>query len=229
VCKLRVDVSGWPDSGKKAAGLVVNLTIGGKYDAEQDAIIGPTPQEWVESGVTNIMSPAPLGTVTGGMGKSLKGLLSTFTENRLGKAPGNVNCYGCVLKEWFEHLGKPAAIDDLTPNPWGKELDTFLDFGANKPGSDLVESAVRTNFDQIAGSDLMVGDVVMWQKEVTGFFNLPGTGPTTHQHVSHIGIYAGDGQVFSKLGSNGAYEFRNLTDPFFTEQYGTPSFWRMVE
>lgn len=75
VCKLKIDVSGWPDSGKKAAGLVVNLTIGGKYDAEQDAIVGPTPQEWIESGVTDLMSPAPLGTVTGKAGKLLKGPL----------------------------------------------------------------------------------------------------------------------------------------------------------
>jgi cell wall-associated NlpC family hydrolase len=120
-----------------------------------------------------------------------------------------------------------TPIDDLTPNPWGKKLDTILDFGANKPGSDLIEAALHDNFDQIGYSDLTPGDVVSWQQDVTGFFNLPGVGPTTHQHISHVGIYAGDGQVFSKLGTDGPYELMPLDD--LSKEYGTPSFWRISQ
>ncbi|HEX9679788.1 MAG TPA: RHS repeat-associated core domain-containing protein, partial [Candidatus Saccharimonadales bacterium] len=74
VCTVKIDVSGWPNWAKKAGGFVGSVTIGGGYDAEQDAIVGPTPEEWVENALTDIGSPAPLSAVSKGAGKALSNL-----------------------------------------------------------------------------------------------------------------------------------------------------------
>jgi hypothetical protein len=53
-----------------------------------------------------------------------------------------------------------------------------------------------------------------------------GYGPQDYEFITHVGIYLGDNRVFAKMGWQGAYEIRTLSDAFL-QRYGTMSYWRL--
>jgi hypothetical protein len=68
ICQVKIDTSNWSDLAK---GLPVPLSFltGFHADREQNLVTGPTEQEWMESSLTNMVTP--IGMVSGPVQKGL--------------------------------------------------------------------------------------------------------------------------------------------------------------
>jgi hypothetical protein len=171
-------------------------------------------------------------TPPGGSGGGGDDLLEKFVQERVGTNPQNISCYGCVFKEWPEAQGHPAIIDNLTPNPWGDNtIANHYDFAQkisegtyNPEFDDLIEVTLRSNFNEIDFNALKRGDIISWHKSGPANFGF-GRGIQRFEYTQHVGIYLGNGQVFSKMGLFGAYEILSLDSPNLM-RYGSTRYWR---
>jgi RHS repeat-associated protein len=150
--------------------------------------------------------------------------LDAFVKARLGKTAPDVNCYGCALNEWFIARGEPPLMENLRPNPWGDTLEETINFVERR--DDLIESAIRSNFREVPAEDLRRGDLISWHRTRRLNFGL-GHGSQEYYYTSHVGIYLGDGQVFSKVGREGAYEILPLASPILAQyaESGAVRYW----
>jgi hypothetical protein len=170
-----------------------------------------------------------MGFATVSAGRVGRQVLKEFIEARLGKAPQDINCYGCVLKELPEALGQPAIIDDLRPNPWVGSFDDFVMSGGQ---DDQILKALSSNFDEISLAKLQRGDLISWHdtfQRKMGTFDIANRRVDwiiyNYSYTTHVGVYLGNNQVFSKVGWQGAYEILALNDTMLA-RYGSTRFWK---
>ena len=152
--------------------------------------------------------------------------LARFMKAREGKVCEDINCYGMVLKEYPEATGRTAIVDDLRPNPWDDNISGFADHAGRRIPNpyDKIETALGKHFDAISQADLRRGDVISWHRTVNRNLGW-GHGWQDYYYTTHVGIYLGEGQVFSKMGWEGPY-MKLLLESQDLMQYGTMRFWR---
>jgi hypothetical protein len=149
--------------------------------------------------------------------------LARFVKAREGKVCEDVNCYGMVLKEYPEATGRTAVIDDLRPNPWTGSLDEFIESGGR---NDQILQALRSNFDEIGFENLRRGDVISWHDTFRRNEWFSGSWHEyEYSYTTHVGVYLGNYQVFSKMGWEGPYAALALNHSDLA--YGTMRFWKL--
>jgi RHS repeat-associated protein len=146
-------------------------------------------------------------------------LLSIFISQRIGKSDPANNCHLCALNNWLKFRGMDPVDDYLsTPydiQPSQSAYDAWRKI-LREMQMDPIEFSLQKNFSQLQSEkDLTVGDIIAWHR-----YGHLQTGTTPIAEVTHSGIYAGNGMVFSKIGYSGSYELLPITSPILNQYLG---------
>ena len=120
---------------------------------------------------------------------------------------GKMNYFDAVIKEMLQYEGWPYVWAGANPNT-GFDCSGLMQWNFSKVGIKLPRTAIEQYkyTERIDPKDVMVGDLI--------FFKGTYGGPN---HISHVGIYVGDGKMYDSNSKGIGYH--NMTDAYWQQHF----------